>query len=324
MDYHELGRTGVKVSSVGVGTWQWGVCGWGWGHGYGRDDLAKTLDMALQRGINLIDTAEAYGSGASERLVGELTKGRRDQFFIATKLFPMHVTYDGIIKACQGSLNRLQLPYVDLYQVHFPNPIASTSTVMKAMEKLYVDGKIRAIGVSNFSKAQVVAAREALSKTDIASNQVKYNLAERAPERELLPYLKQEGITLIAYSPLAQGALTGSYDVKTKPRGGIRRRNVIFSDKNLKLLAPLIEVLRSVATAHEKAVSQVALNWLVRDPIVVAIPGGKNPKQVEDNAGAVGWSLSQEELRRIDDAYAPFAKEYRTGLGRMLLKFLSP
>jgi len=165
---------------------------------------------------------------------------------------------------------------------------------------------IRAIGVSNFSASQVREAREHLSRADIASDQVKYNLLERGPERELLPYLKREGLSLIAYSPLAQGALTGRYDGTVKPAGYVRRFNSLFSSHNLRRLQPLIATLNSIGRVGGKTVAQVALNWLLHHPSVVPIPGAKGPSNVEDDSGAADWRLTKEELERVEEAYNAF------------------
>ncbi|MGC9116921.1 MAG: aldo/keto reductase, partial [Conexivisphaera sp.] len=207
MEYRELGRTGIRVSAVGIGTWQWGSREWGWGRTYGPGDLRAALDAAEELGINLVDTAEIYGMGRSEELVGELVRGRRDKFVIATKVGPHRLTRDGIVRACEGSLRRMGISSVELCQVHWPNPLVPIREYMSAMERLLEAGKIEAIGVSNFDLGQLEEARRHLSRSDVASNQVKYNAYERGPERGLLPYMEREGITLIAYSPLGQGVL---------------------------------------------------------------------------------------------------------------------
>jgi aryl-alcohol dehydrogenase-like predicted oxidoreductase len=324
VEFTELGRTGLKVSVIGLGTWQWGSREWGWLRSYGKDDVAGALDEAERLGINLIDTAEIYGSGESERLIGELLKGRREKFFIASKFFPYHMTYDGIIKACYKSLERLRTSEIDLYQVHWPNPIVPMKTMMKAMEHLYSQGKIRAIGVSNFSQSQLASARTHLSKVDVASNQVKYNILERDPEGGLLSYLRREGMSLIAYSPLAQGLLTGKYSVTSRPSGGIRRTNILFSRRNLRSAEGLLETLKEIGARHDRTTSQVALNWLVTKPSVIAIPGAKGPRHVRENAGGAGWVLTEDELKEIERAYRAFLEGSERGYGRALLRMVHP
>ncbi len=298
----ELGRSGARVSAIGVGTWQWGSRSWGYGREYGREDLREAFEKALELGVNFFDTAEIYGGGWSERLLGEFMKERREEVVVATKLWPSRITRGMMWKALNRSLERLGTSYVDLYQLHWPNPLVPVSKYMRVMEEMWMEGKIRAIGVSNLSLRQLEEARAALSHTDVASNQVKFNMLERDVERELLPYCQKEKITLIAYSPLAQGLLTGKYGPGRRPRDMVRRINRLFTPEYLRSVKPLLMVLGEIAERRGKTMAQVALNWLISKPWVAAIPGAKRGRHVEGAAGAMGWRLDGEELGKIDEA----------------------
>ncbi len=293
-----LGRTGERLSVIGLGTWQWGALEWGWGLSYGKRQALEALDRALGLGVNWLDTAEMYGPWRSERLIGEALRGRRDGLFVASKVMPFH----SFENACAGSRRRLGVDAIDLYQVHWPNPLVPVPVMMRTMERLKKRGWIRHIGVSNFSAAQLREAREALPRSEVASNQVKYNLLEREAEASLLPGCRKSGVTLIAYSPLAQGALSGKYGPDRQPSDWVRRSHPLFSRENLRRAAPLITTLGAVGKKHGRSISQVALNRLVCDPRVVAIPGAKSAAQAEENSGGGDWAMTPGERRRIDSA----------------------
>ncbi|MEM3395130.1 MAG: aldo/keto reductase [Nitrososphaerota archaeon] len=300
MIFTELGRTGLKISQIGIGSWQIGSKYWGWGREYSEQETIDAIRRAIELGINFIDTAEMYGDGESERIIGKAIKNMRDNVVIATKVWPTHLTYDGVLKACERSIQRLGVDIIDLYQIHWPNPFIPLSQTMRAMEKLVKEGKIRYIGVSNFSLKKLIQAQEALRNNEIVSNQVKYNMVERDAEKELLPFAEKNKITIIAYSPLAQGLLTGKYGPENRPQDNIRKINILFDKENLKRLQPLISILREIASRRGKTPAQVALNWLIRKKEVVAIPGVKRQSQAEENAGAADFSLSEDELRMIE------------------------
>ncbi|MEM4211660.1 MAG: aldo/keto reductase [Nitrososphaerota archaeon] len=300
MIFTELGRTGLKISQIGIGSWQIGSKYWGWGREYSEQETIDAIRRAIELGINFIDTAEMYGDGESERIIGKAIKNMRDNVVIATKVWPTHLTYDGVLKACERSIQRLGVDIIDLYQIHWPNPLIPLSQTMRAMEKLVKEGKIRYIGVSNFSLKKLIQAQEALRNNEIVSNQVKYNMIERDAEKELLPFAEKNKITIIAYSPLAQGLLTGKYGPENRPQDNIRKINILFDKENLKRLQPLISILREIASRRGKTPAQVALNWLIRKKEVVAIPGVKRQSQAEENAGAADFSLSEDELRMIE------------------------
>lgn len=293
-----LGRTGERLSVIGLGTWQWGALEWGWGLSYGKKQALEALDQALDLGVNWLDTAEIYGPWRSEQVIGQALRERRDGLFVASKVIPLH----SFELACEGSRRRLGVDTIDLYQIHWPNPLVPIPVMMRTMERLKKRGHIRHIGVSNFSAAQLCEAREALPRSEVVSNQVKYNLLEREAEGDLLPECRRSGATLIAYSPLAQGALSGKYGPDRQPSDWVRRSHPLFSRENLRRAAPLLAALRLVGRKHRRSVSQAALNWLVRDPRVVAIPGAKSAEQARENAGAGDWKMTPAELRAIEAA----------------------
>ncbi len=290
------------MSRVGLGTWQIGTSYWGWGAEFDREKAIRVIRTALELGVNLIDTAELYGWGTSERVVGEAVRDVRDEVVIATKVSPWHPTPRGVRRALEGSLRRLGVDYVDLYQIHWPNPLVPLGRTMRALERLLEEGRIRAIGVSNFSLRRLEEARSHLSRHDVASNQVEYNLLKRDVEGDLLPYCEREKITLMAYSPLAQGLLTGKYGPGRMPPGLQRRITVLLRYGGSGRLSRVLGALREVADARGVTPSQVALNWVLRSPAVVAIPGAKREEHVRQNARAVGWSLSPGEFEVIERA----------------------
>jgi len=304
LEYRELGKSGIKISAVGLGTWQWGSREWGWGRTYGKRDVIDALHKATELGINFIDTAEIYGQGKSEKIVGEAIRDRREDVVIATKVWPLNLSYGRVLKAAERSLQRLRIDVIDLYQVHWSNPLVPIRKTMKAMKKLVQDGKVRTVGVSNFNLKKFKTAQEALAPLELVSNQVRYNLLDRGIERELLPYANAEKITIIAYSPLAQGLLSGKYTPNTRPNSFIQMVNPGFSSRNLTRLTQTNRTLSEIAKTHGKTPSQVALNWLNRKGNVVAIPGVKRTEHAVDDAGAVDWALDGIEIETLEQAAA--------------------
>ena len=303
MERIELGKSGIKVSVIGMGMWQ--ASGRIWGDDVTDENCVQAVVKSSQHGVNLVDTAEAYGNGHSEEVLGRALKAvARKELVVATKVAGGHLRYDDVIRACDMSLERLGVSQIDLYQVHWPDPWQQIPLrhTMKAMEKLLEDGKIRAIGVSNFAVRDLEEARSILSHAEIASDQVRYNLLERQIEEEVMPYCQKEGIAILAYVPLAQGALTGKYNRNRKPSDEVRKNTKMFTDHNLDELSRLLEVLERVAARKSKTVPQVALNWILSHPAVIPIPGAKNPHQAEQNAGAAGWSLTARELDELTSA----------------------
>ncbi len=265
MEYRQLGRTGDKVSTIGMGTWRMGV--------YNRLEKKSKEVAALKRGIelgmNLIDTAEMYASGRSEQVVAEAVRDVRNDVLIATKVWPSNLHYDAVISACEGSLKRLCTSYIDLYQVHWPNPSVPIRETMGAMEELVRSGKVRYIGVSNFSVEETDAAREALVREELASNQVEYSLMNRGVEADLLPYCEKEKLSLIAYSPLAKGNI------------------------------PESRIPRALLEKYRMTPAQVALNWVTRHEQVLAIPKSSNVKHMEENAGSASTRFTNTEYESL-------------------------
>ncbi|MFP3133620.1 MAG: aldo/keto reductase [Nitrososphaeria archaeon] len=311
MEYINLGKSGLKVSKIGIGTWQ--ASGDAWGQDVIDDNIIKAIKRSYELGVNLVDTAEIYGNGHSETVVGKALKEiGRENMIVATKVAGAHLRHDELLKSAELSMKRLGISYIDLYQIHWPDPWEQIPLreTMKAMEELYVQGKIRAIGVSNFAVRDLEEARSYLSKTDIVSNQVRYNMLQREIEEEVMPYCRKNGITIIAWSPLAQGALTGKYNVENVPRDRIRSGNEVFKPENMKQIERLLKILKEIAQKRKKTVAQVSLNWVISHEGVIAIPGAKTPEQAEENAGAAGWKLSDEELKLIENELSKIDIDY--------------
>ncbi len=302
-----LGRTGLRVTPLGLGTWQWGdSMFWGYGKGYAESEIKAAFDASLAAGITFFDTAEVYGRGRSEQFLGRFIAGRREGLVIATKFMPLpwRLGKGQLIAALRKSLERLGLAQVDLYQVHWPFPPRPVEFWADALADAVAAGLARAVGVSNYNADQMRRAHEVLAKRGVplASNQVEYSLLHRAPERNgVLDACRELGVTLIAYSPLAQGMLTGKYGPDNPPPGLRGRR---FRREYLARIQPLIGLLREIGQAHGgKSPNQVALNWLISQG-AVPIPGAKNARQAEQNAGALGWRLTADEVAALAEASA--------------------
>ncbi|MDG6927580.1 MAG: aldo/keto reductase [Nitrososphaerota archaeon] len=302
MENISLGKSKIKVSRIGIGTWQASFREWG--SDVNDDSIIQAVNRSFDLGVNFIDTAEIYGNGHSEIVVGKAIKNiDREKLVVATKVHGAHLRHDELIKSAELSMKRLGVKYIDLYQVHWPDPWEQISLreTMKAMEELYLDGKIMAIGVSNFAVRDLEESLNYLSRASIVSNQVRYNMLQREIEEEVMPFCKKNGITIIAWSPLAQGALTGKYNVKNLPNDRIRSGNELFKKNNIRQMANLLKTLEKIAKSRGKTLSQIALNWLLSHDQVVPIPGAKTPQQAEANAGAAGWRLTPEELSAIEE-----------------------
>lgn len=303
MRYVEVG--GARVSAIGLGTWQFGSTEWGYGEDYASRESIAIVHRALELGINLIDTAEIYAFGRSERIVGAAIRGRREKVFIATKVFPVVPIGPIVEMRGKASAARLGVERIDLYQVHWPNPFFPVGLAMDGMRKLQDLGVVGHAGVSNFGLSKWIQAERALGGP-VLSNQVQYSLVARKPEKDLLPFAQKTGRLIIAYSPLAQGFLSGKYDVRKLPSGISRRLNPLFLPENLERAGDLIQSLREVAAAHEATPAQVALAWVIRRPNVVAIPGASSVGQLEANAAAAELDLSDEEDARLFQAAESF------------------
>ena len=308
----ELGGS-LRVAPLGVGAWAWGTKNlWGYGKDYDRQDVAAAFKASLEGGVSLFDTAEIYGNGASEKIIGELLReqstngdgSERSYPVIASKFAPLPYRFDArsLLKAVDASLGRLGIPTLDLYQIHFPSPILKIESLMDALAETVKEGKVRHVGVSNYGVAAMQRAQDRLAQHGLrlASNQVRYNLLDRSPETNgVLDACRDLDVTLVAYSPIAQGLLTGKYGPGDRPSGYVRRFGKAFSESNLKRIEPVVEILRDIGAEHDKEPSQVALNWLSTQPDVLPIPGAKNERQARQNAGALGWSLTEEERERL-------------------------
>lgn len=268
MELKFLGNTKVKLPEIGLGTWQY------------QGDPAN-LKKGVEMGSFMIDTAENYGT---EPIVGEAIRNIQDKVFIATKVSGSHLRYDQVIQAAEHSLSRLGVNCIDLYQIHWPDPSVPIRETMKAMEYLVDIKVIKHIGVSNFSTAQLISAQRAMSKYPIVSNQVLYNLNHRGIELELLPYSQDNSITVIAYTPLDDGILALS-----RPTHG--KRN--------------ISALETIARDIGKTPAQVALNWCISHPTVIAIPKTDKMERIKENFEASGWSLTKEQINLLNEFYRP-------------------
>jgi aryl-alcohol dehydrogenase-like predicted oxidoreductase len=298
MKYVEVG--GVRVSAIGLGTWQFGSREWNYGDEYAENEAIAITQRALDLGINLIDTAEAYAFGKSERIVGKAIAGRRNDAFLATKVFPILPLAPIVEQRGRASAKRLGVDQIDLYQVHWPNPIIPTSTTMQGMRKLVDAGVVRHVGVSNFPLAKWQRAEREFGGP-VLSNQVQYSLAVRKPDRDLIPWAQANDRIVIAYSPLAQGLLSARYDGTNTP-GGVRSGNALFLPENIEKAKPLLDALREISKAHDASPAQVALAWVIRRPNVVAIPGASKVSQLESNAAAADLELSDDDDARLTEA----------------------
>jgi aryl-alcohol dehydrogenase-like predicted oxidoreductase len=308
MRYAEGITTPKKISKIGLGTWQFGSREWGYGSSYADTDAALIVRRALELGVTLFDTAETYGFGRSERILGAALAAVPDAAstaVVATKIFPVLPIAPVVEQRAVASGNRLGVRRIDLYQVHQPNPLVKDGTTMRGMAALRRVGLVDQVGVSNYPLERWRAAEEALGGP-VLSNQVEYSLVARGPEEKLIPYAEKEGRLIIAFSPLAQGLLSGRYDVTTRPNGAVRAVNPLFVTENLARLTPLLDVLREVAAAHDASCAQVALAWVIHRGSVVAIPGASTVAQVESNTAAADIRLTDDEYAALCDASAAF------------------
>ncbi len=306
-EYTTLGQTEILISRLGIGTWAWGDrLFWGYGREYNESDVRAAFEISLEAGINFFDTAEIYGQGHSEYLIGKFIAEHPPEtekpVVIATKFFPYpwRLWKDSLHKALERSLRRLNLKQVDLYQIHWPFPPVPLETWASALADVVERGLTKAVGVSNFNAKQMLRVHAVLIKRGVvlASNQVEYSLLNRTIEfNGLLSLCKELRITCIAYSPLAQGILSGKY-TPLSPPGGARARR--YNRKFLTLITPLVRLLGEIGQSHGgKTPAQVALNWIICKG-AIPIPGAKNAKQAQENAGALGWRLTPDEVAELD------------------------
>ena len=301
MELRILGTSDIKISPVIMGTWQAGKDMW-----VGIDDTESTqaIKAAYNAGITTFDTAEVYGNGHSEKIVGNALQNVRDRVVIATKVFSNHLQYNQVIDACHRSLKNLKTDYIDLYQIHWPPGSFGAKKVpleetMHAMTDLKTQGKIRAIGVSNFFRSQL---EEVVTYGRIDSLQPPYSLFWRKIETDAMPYCLENNITILAYSSMAQGLLTGKFGPDhTFARGDHRFKNKLFQPENYERVQKALERLRPIATANHMTLGQLALAWVISQPGICAIAGARNAEQAVQNAAAGNFRLSKEHLADIDD-----------------------
>lgn len=300
MELRNLGSSDIKISPIIMGTWQAGRDMWA-----DIDDAETTraIQAAVDAGVNTIDTAAVYGKGHSERVVGKAVGERRPKVVIATKVFANELQYDQVIAACERSLANLQTDYIDLFQIHWPSgsfgsPVVPIEETMRALAALKDQGKIRAIGVSNFSRSQL---EEAMAYGDIVSLQPPYSLLWRHVETDAMPLCVAEGLSILAYSPMAQGILTGKFgpDHRFK-RGDHRRANRLFQEPVFTRVQEALEALKPIADRHTITLGQLALAWVIAQPGACAIAGARNAAQALENAQAGAVSLTPEDLAEMD------------------------
>lgn len=294
----------LHAIEMGLGAWQWGDrLVWQYGHGYGEEEVRQAFLASLNEGVRFVDTAEIYGNGRSERLLGQFMKATDQPVLIATKYlpFPWRFGKTSLVRALKGSLARLGVESVDLYQIHFPWPLMSIDTMMEGLAECVKSGLTRTVGVSNFSQTQMLAAYSSLARHNIplASNQVHYSLLNRTVENNgTLARCQELGIRLIAYSPIEKGLLSGKYSLESPPPGARAREYASL----LSRLPPLIKLMTQIGQDHGgKSNAQVALNWVICKG-ALAIPGAKNAEQAGQNAGGLGWKLTGAEVARLDEA----------------------
>ncbi len=307
METRQLGTDGPFLTEIGLGTWAiGGPWDWGWGKQNDEDSIAA-IRKALELGINWIDTAASYGLGHAEEVVAKAIEGRRKEVFLATKCglvwddrgrVKNNLRPESIRKEAEDSLRRLKTDVIDLYQIHWPDPNASLARAWQTMVRLKKEGKVRTIGVSNFNVPQL---KQCLKIAPVQSLQPPYHLLRREIEATILPFCEENGIGVVAYSPMASGLLTGKFDPNRLAPDDWRRKVSDFRQPKLSKILTFVEKLRPIAERHRKTVGNLAVAWTLRNPVVTsAIVGARNVQQVEENVGAAGWRLTKEELQEIE------------------------
>ena len=301
MQHRSLGKSDLKISTILMGTWQAGKEMW-----VDIDDSQsiRAIRTAVECGITAFDTAAAYGRGHSERILGEAIASVRTEVVLATKVFANRLKFDQVLNSCHQSLKNLKTDYIDLYQIHWPSGAFGTRAVpieetMAAMSELKEKGKIRAIGVSNFSFAQL---EEASQYAIIDSIQSPYSLFWRHIERDITKYCRENDISILAYSPMAQGLLTGKFaQDHVFENGDHRRKNRLFGPEHFRRAQEALDGLRPIAESKSASVAQLALAWVISHPGIYAIAGARAAGQVAQNARAADISLSEKDLARLDE-----------------------
>ena len=311
-DSYTLAGTDVTIPLLGVGTWAWGDSStWGMGTydtDLTRDSIREAWEASVDAGVTLFDTAEVYGGGESERIIGALSAGdpvRAGSMVLATKFMPSPWKLNvrgALLASLRASLTRLGADAVDLYQIHGPISLRSHAALADALAAAHGEGLVRAVGVSNYSIRETRSIAAALERRGLrlATNQIEFSLLRRAPETSgLLAACADLGVVPLAYSPIGQGRLTGKYSAAHPPPG---KRN--FSNHPMEVVDGIVAELSAIGEAHGRVPAQVALNWVIAKG-AVPIPGAKNRHQAEENAGALGWRLDGDEIARLDRAALP-------------------
>lgn len=312
METRRLGRHGPPLTVVGFGAWAIGGGDWrfGWGPQDDRDSIAA-IHRALDTGVSWIDTAAVYGLGHSEEIVAKAIEGRRERPFVATKCgliwddrrqVRIHLAPDSIRREAEASLRRLRVDVIDLYQCHWPDPATPVEDTWAAMAALKREGKVRYIGVSNFD---VPLMTRCLAVAPVDSLQPPYSLLNRAVEREILPFCRDQGIGVVAYSPMQSGLLSGRFDPARLAENDWRRRDAAFTPPLLERNLAFARRLAAVAARRGKTAGQYAVAWVLRHPAVTsAIVGARRPDQAEANSAAAGIALTDQEVAEIGRALA--------------------
>jgi len=303
MEYVSLADTGLRVSRIGLGTWQfsdaWGVKNY--------DTAKKLIEKAVEMGINLFDTAMVYGNGLSEEFLGRALHEigvKREEIVIATKIPGDYLNPWDIFRSVRRSLKRLQTNYIDILQLHWPPCWHNfpTCKYMRALERLVKLGLVNHIGVSNYPVRLIDEVRGCLSTIDIVSMQYRYNIIERQAEEELIPYAEENDLIFLAWSPLAKGAVTGKYSLENiSSFNDLRRTDPVFHPENFRKISPVISKLVELAEKYGKTPAQIALNWIIMySDNVIPIPGAKKPEHVVQNAESVGWRMNIHDWLELE------------------------
>jgi len=312
----KLGKDGPELTEIGFGAW---AVGGPWEFGWGKQDDTESIaamEYALDNGINWIDTAAVYGLGHSEKVVGKVLKGKRDKVFLATKCglvwddngrVKRIIEPQSIRKECENSLRRLEVDVIDLYQIHWPEK--GIEKAWEEMIRLKEDGKVKYIGVSNFDEKQLAMCQRL---EPVQSLQPPYAMLRKGVEKEILPYCDENGIGVVAYSPMMSGLLTGKTDLGKIAEDDWRRKWYAFKEPFLGKALNLVDELRPIAAKYNKSMVQLSINWVLRNSTVTsAIVGARRPEQVKEILGGTGWEISEEDMQVIDE-------KLNTIMGKML------
>jgi aryl-alcohol dehydrogenase-like predicted oxidoreductase len=321
MERRQLGSSDVHVTPVALGAWAIG--GWLWGGTDDREAVAG-IRRAMDLGMTTIDTAAIYGMGHSERVVGQAIRGRRDKVQVLTKFGlrwdleegteyfdttspdgrPLKIyKYGGaesVLEECDRSLERLGVDAIDLYQHHWPDSSTPIEETIGACARLLEQGKIRAVGVSNYTPELMERARRIVP---LASSQPPYSMLRRDVEKDVLPWCREHGVGVLVYSPLQKGLLTGKVTMdRTFPADDLRSRDRYFRPENRRRVLEFLDAIRPIAEAHRATLAQVVINWTIHRPgVTAALVGVRNPAQAEENAGAAAFRLTNDENRKMDN-----------------------